>query len=100
MFKKLLTPLDGSGESAVALPLARTLAQATGGEIVLLRVVPEQLLGADPVARAEAEESLARIAKELAGAGVRVSTVVQAGANPAAEIVAVAQRQSADLIVM
>jgi nucleotide-binding universal stress UspA family protein len=100
MFKKLLAPLDGSGESAVALPLARTLAKATGAEILLLRVIPEQLLGPEPVAQAEAENSLAAIAKELAAAGVRVSTAVQAGANPAAEIVTAAQRHGADLIVM
>src|SRR5690349_8048354 len=30
-FRKLLVPLDGTAEAAVALPLARTLAHATGG---------------------------------------------------------------------
>ncbi|HZS00410.1 MAG TPA: universal stress protein [Chloroflexota bacterium] len=100
MFKKLLVPLDGSSRSAVALPLARTLAKATGGEIVLVRVIPDDLLGADPVVRAEAENSLAQIAKELAGAGVHVTTIVQAGANPAADITATVRRQGADLVVM
>ncbi len=100
MFKKLLVPLDGSSRSAVALPLARTLAKATGGEIVLVRVIPDDLLGADPMVRAEAENSLAQIAKELAGAGVHVTTIVQAGANPAADITATVRRQGADLVVM
>jgi nucleotide-binding universal stress UspA family protein len=100
MFKKILAPLDGSPESAVALPLARALATATGGEIVLLRVVPEQMLGPDPVARTEAENALARIAAELGGGGLRVTTSVQAGANAGDEIVAALRRQGADLVVM
>jgi nucleotide-binding universal stress UspA family protein len=99
-FKRVLAPLDGSTQSAVALPLARTLATATGAEIVLLRVVPEQMLGPDPVARAEAEHALARIAAELGAAGVRVTTTVQAGANAADEIVTAVRRQDADLVVM
>jgi nucleotide-binding universal stress UspA family protein len=100
MFKKLMVPLDGSSQSAVALPLARTLAKVTGAAIVLLRMIPEQLLDADPVARTEAEDTLARIAKELSGAGVRVHTAVPAGGNPAAEIVAAVRREGADLVVM
>jgi nucleotide-binding universal stress UspA family protein len=100
MFKKLLVPLDGSGQAAVALPLARGLARATGGEIILVRVIPERMLGADPAARAEADDYLAGIARELAGAGPRVSTIVQAGPEPAAEVLAVARREGVDLIVM
>jgi nucleotide-binding universal stress UspA family protein len=63
-------------------------------------VIPEALWGADPTVRAEAEDALARIATELAGAGIVVTTVVQAGANAAAEIVAGVRRQEADLVVM
>ena len=40
MFKKLLVPLDGSAQAAVALPLARAVARRTGAAQRLLRVVP------------------------------------------------------------
>ena len=38
MFRSLLIPLDGSAQAAAALPMARTIAQATSGSITLLRV--------------------------------------------------------------
>jgi nucleotide-binding universal stress UspA family protein len=38
MFSRILVPLDGSPESNVALPVARTVADATGASIALLRV--------------------------------------------------------------
>jgi len=39
MFRSILVPLDGSAYSAAALPVARTVATATGSAIQLLRVV-------------------------------------------------------------
>ena len=39
MFSNILVPLDGSAESNVALPAARTVARATGGALTLLRIV-------------------------------------------------------------
>jgi nucleotide-binding universal stress UspA family protein len=100
MFKKVVVPFDGSSQAAVALPLARTLAKATRATVVPLRVVQEQLLGADPRERAEAEDSLARIAKELAKAEIRVKPTVVTGADPAAAILAAVRREAADLVVM
>jgi nucleotide-binding universal stress UspA family protein len=47
MFKKLLVPLDGTSESAVALPLAGTVAHATGAAVRVLRVVPPKEARAD-----------------------------------------------------
>ena len=43
MFSRILVPLDGTAESNVALPLARTVARETGVPITLLRVDPSQL---------------------------------------------------------
>jgi nucleotide-binding universal stress UspA family protein len=40
MFKSILVPIDGTAESNVALPLARTVARETGAAISLLRVLP------------------------------------------------------------
>jgi nucleotide-binding universal stress UspA family protein len=39
MFKRILVPLDGSGCAAHALPVAARLARASGGSVILVRVV-------------------------------------------------------------
>src|SRR5438067_12436012 len=39
MFKRMLVPLDGSGRAERALPIAAHLARASGGSILLVRVV-------------------------------------------------------------
>lgn len=93
MFHTLLVPLDGTPEAAVALPPARALAAATGGSITLLRVVRE---AAD---LAEAQAYLARVARELEGAGLRLATAVRVG-DTADEIAAEARERHADLLVM
>jgi nucleotide-binding universal stress UspA family protein len=99
VFQKLLVPLDGTAPSTVALPLARTVAQATGAQIVLLRVIPEQ--HPDAVQRTETEQTLAPHAAELAAEGLHVESVVQPSAEPVPlEIVQATHRQGADLIVM
>jgi len=43
MFKRILVPLDGSGRAEQALPIAARIARASGGSIVLVRV-----LGTEP----------------------------------------------------
>ena len=92
MFHKLLVPLDATAESAVALPLAKTVAAATGAHITLLRVVEGQTV--EPIAAA----NLGRIAHELEGA-VPVEPVVRVG-EPADKIVREARARKCDLIVM
>ncbi len=100
MFKKLLVPLDGTSQSAVALPPARALAQATGAEIVLLRVIPHARPGGENSPRATAEENLASIAEELAKSALRVHTIVHPGTAQAEQIVRAIGSEHADLIVM
>ena len=39
MFKRILVPLDGSERAERALPIAARLARASGGTIILVRVV-------------------------------------------------------------
>ena len=92
MFHKLLVPLDATVESAVALPLAKTLASATGADVTLLRVVESRSV--EPIAAA----NLGLIAHELAGA-VPVEPVVRMG-DPADKIVREAKARKCDLIVM
>src|SRR5829696_55003 len=99
MFTRLLVPLDGSAQAAVALPLARAVARQTGAAQRLLRVLPTH---ADPenCQHDEARANLARIAVELAADGREVDTAVRTSDHPGAEIVREAQRWPADLIVM
>ncbi len=40
MFRRILVPLDGSARAERALPMAARLAQASGGSLFLVRVVP------------------------------------------------------------
>ena len=60
MFTKIIVPLDGSPESAVALPVARVIARATGASLTLLQVI------ADKRQCDEVRENLERMANELA----------------------------------
>src|SRR5947209_17250395 len=39
MFKRILVPLDGSDRAEQAVPTAGRIARATGGSVVLLRVI-------------------------------------------------------------
>jgi nucleotide-binding universal stress UspA family protein len=96
MFSRILVPLDGSPESNIALPVARTVARATGASIFLLQILES------PEAEAsgnEAAEKLTRVARELAGNGVRVESAVRPG-QAADEIVQQVQEQAADLVIM
>ena len=100
MFKKLLVPLDGSAQAAVALPLARAVARQTGAAQRLLRVVPPTRADAEDRLHGEARDNLARIAAELAAGDGEVDTAVRHDESPGAAIVREAGRWPADLIVM
>jgi len=96
LFEKLLVPLDGTAESAVALPIARAMARATGATFTLLRVVAAN---EDERARSAAQNDLDGVASELTAGGLMAKTVVRTG-DPAQEIVEQARADAADLIVM
>ena len=99
MFKTLLVPLDSSPESNVSLPLARSLAQSSGGSIWLLRVATESAWPHVHAATHEAGQSIERIAAELASSGVEVHPVVREG-DAAQEILHLSRDIGADVIVM
>jgi nucleotide-binding universal stress UspA family protein len=101
MFQQFLVPLDGSTQAAAALPLARTLAAATGAPLTLVRVIPAAVgLAADELEQALAtEDALRRIAAELQGGGLEVKTAVRRG-EPADLILEQARLENADTIVM
>jgi nucleotide-binding universal stress UspA family protein len=96
LFEKLLVPLDGTAESALALPIARAMARATGATVTLLRVLPAD---EDDRTTGAAQRELDGIAAELTAGGLTARTVVQTG-DPAQTIVAHARMGEADLIVM
>jgi nucleotide-binding universal stress UspA family protein len=99
VFKKLLVPLDGTAQSAVALPLARTIARATRAAVILLEVVPPQMVGAGAAART-ARKTLPNIAHELGAGELPVATFVREATAPADAILREAAERDADLIIM
>nr|WP_291990472.1 universal stress protein [Luteitalea sp.] len=96
MFSKILVPLDGVTEPAVALTPAVTVAKATGAAVHLLTVIDAE---ASPADYARIRADLERVAAELRTHGPHVDTAVHRG-KPAAEIVAAAIKLGADLVVM
>lgn len=115
MFKRILVPLDGSTRAEQAIPTAGRIARATGGTVVLLRVVPPPLdygygpymLGPDfTVSDRGVHEALVEAAHYLEGAatssslaGVKTEVVAATG-SAAAIILAETEERNIDLIVM
>ena len=75
MFKTILVPLDGSAESNAALPAARTIAQAFGAPVKLLRAFAPE----DRDISTDATQNLRKIADELANSGIHVDAVIRYG---------------------
>lgn len=99
MFERILVPLDGTAESNVALPIARTLARQTGGSITLLQVVSDPFSLGERMVFDEATEALAQVAHELSAGGIHVEVVVRRG-EVVHELLRQSRIQAADLIVM
>lgn len=111
MLKRILVPLDGSPQAEQAIPFAARMARASGGTVVLARAL--QLPGADQLpstARTSwafmaqtwadiAHTYLAHAATLPSLADVRTETAVSSG-HDAQTILAVAQEQGADAIVL
>lgn len=108
--QNILVPLDGSGTSAQALPIARNLAELTHGRISLLIIsgspavfgYPSVPLGGvlEPDAEASLQDYLATVARDLAPANVRGDVRVAPVTDFAATILREARAQHSDLIVM
>ena len=110
--ERILVPLDGSGLSERALPVAESLAEKYGAEIVLLRVLdvplpsrvvihPESLWMQEALQEnhREIERYLAERRMDLARKGIPAREVVF-DTSPAEDILFVAQNEGVDLIVM
>jgi nucleotide-binding universal stress UspA family protein len=111
-YSRILVPLDGSERAERAIPIAVRLVRASGGSIILLRVVaspiepawqasesPSSMQESLDADRVEAAEYLARISAAPVLAGVATSTRVYKG-MPAAGILTVARSQQVDIIIM
>jgi universal stress protein A len=105
-FKHVVVPIDLSERNARLLGTALALAEASGARVTLLHVV--QRIAHVPVAELRAfygrlerisARKLERAARRFLKRGVRVRAVVRLG-DPPLEIVRLALRQRADLVVM
>ncbi len=110
MYQRILVPLDGSELAEAVLPYATALADCTGAEIALLRVVVEPVYEyafTDPLIgekireqiKTEAADYLERVAQNLQQDGFRVMTQVADGLVPEV-ILDGAERLHTDLIAM
>jgi nucleotide-binding universal stress UspA family protein len=110
VYRRVLVPLDGSLVAEGVIPFIMEIAGPLDMQVVLLRVLvpvpPMPVEGTRQVViedlekrRAEAEEYLVGMARELRDKGVRVTTDVRRG-EPVAEILQGAREAEADLIAM
>jgi len=117
LFRRILVPLDGSTTSSAILGAAGDMARASGGTLVLARVITPIPSLADsqgismhrvPIVDDDATEQAVDIARaELADAaralerdGLRVEADVVVGERVAHELLEMAKAKSADLIAM
>ncbi|GCE30136.1 universal stress protein UspA [Dictyobacter alpinus] len=108
MAKRILLPLDGSQNAERALPLALRLARIHTGTVILLRVVNPGWITATKTsfaqqlpaqARFEAEKYLVTLTKKEMFQGIQTEILVPEG-NEASTILATAEQQQADLIIV
>ncbi|MGJ7541984.1 universal stress protein [Variovorax sp. LT1R16] len=115
MFKRILIATDGSALSRKAVASGISLAATHGAELVALTVVPRypmnyfegaMVFAPEDIARIEkqwttaAEEMLAAVDARAQRVGVKVKTVTVRSDRVAEAIIAAAQKQQCDLIVM
>lgn len=109
MYRRILVPLDGSELAERILPHAQSIAQGTGAEVLLLRVISafapittEAATDAQrwvDVLQALAANYLDGVGKRLRDVGIPTKIGVLLG-DPAVEILTAAERTNVDLIAM
>lgn len=114
MIKKILVPTDGSERAEWAADFAMALAKATGASLLFLNVIDEvppayayemesgapiDVWAIDNLRRKYGEESVNRLKEKAAAAGVTATTSVVDG-HPWHEILAQAEKEGADHIVI
>src|SRR5579862_4238935 len=101
MLKKILVALDGSENAAKALPWAKKYASREKAELVLLRVASLEEFGREyaHLELRQAHDYLEGVAARLGATGLSCKVVARVG-DPARIIVATAEREGCDLILM
>jgi nucleotide-binding universal stress UspA family protein len=104
MFEKIVVPVDGSVPSSRAVPAAADLAKKYGSEIVLVHI-REFEVSRGVFAKETPKEALEfadQIAKDLKDQGIKVRVEVRSATSghAAHEIMEVADKEAASLIVM
>jgi len=113
MYKKILVPTDGSAIAQAAAASAVEFARSCGSALLVLSVArPTYLMppdastmASDPgfgveVLMRQADEHVEHVARIARAAGVPCSTLTIFSDSPCDEIVATAEREQCDLIVM
>jgi nucleotide-binding universal stress UspA family protein len=113
VYRKILVPLE-PGERLIHLDYARDLAQQSGAELILLRVVTVmaseeaffqqiqvEVGSAGAKAKADAEAQTAALERELCSQGLQArGDVIVSGKSEADAIAAYAESEGCDLIVL
>ena len=105
LFRKVLCAVDFSPSTTMTIEMARQIAEANKGTVILFHVVPMpieaigQPLMVEPIAGAEddARKRINRIASESLSHSYEILVVT---GDPASSIIESAREQNADLIVM
>jgi len=112
MFQRILVPLDGSVRAEHAILIAKRIARATGGAIILLRIVPPRLdhtpslIVPSPFKEELLQDTLAQVSSYLADVvsstiGEEIKTEIHALSGiPMHGILTFAQKNKIDLIVL
>jgi len=106
MFKTIVWANDGSEPAEQALPLVKELARESGATVTMVHVV-ERVEGIGAVGiphradEGDVQAHLKQLADELSGEGIKTSLEIRGdvGSYPAHEVVDVARKIDADLIV-
>jgi nucleotide-binding universal stress UspA family protein len=105
--EKIIYPTDGSKTAKKALEFAAHIAKATNAKILVLSVVDVKLKGLPHVMESQMKQELKKQAlrianeakNELKKEGLEAKSKTAVG-NPSEEIVKLARKEKADLIVM
>ena len=115
MYERILVATDGSALSEKAVQSALSLAKLSGATLVALRVIPRyprsyleggatvdisEIKRSEAQWTAQAQEQLSAIKAEGKNMGVTVKTTIAKSDLVAASIIATADKQEVDLIVM